>query len=88
VAYGFSSVSIKSLAKECIFCEGDMQFLSTSLLLLLTIAAGTKAAGPTTVVDLGYAQYEGSLNNQTGNIDFLGIRYAASPTGRSFIDFE
>ncbi|KAJ3568627.1 hypothetical protein NP233_g5589 [Leucocoprinus birnbaumii] len=39
------------------------------------------AATQATTVDLGYATYEGSVNNATGNIDFLGIRYAAAPTG-------
>ncbi|KAF5360608.1 hypothetical protein D9756_005152 [Leucocoprinus leucothites] len=33
------------------------------------------------VVDLGYAKYQGVVNSKTGNVNFLGIRYAASPTG-------
>lgn len=63
-----------------------MVFLPT-FTLLLSIAT-THAAKPTTVVDLGYAKYEGSLNNQTGNIEFLGIRFAAAPTGKpgSFLE--
>lgn len=32
-------------------------------------------------MDLGYAKYQGILNNATGNIEFLGIRYAAPPIG-------
>jgi cholinesterase len=67
-----------------------MQIFPALALLLLSITTGTKAAasGPTTVVDLGYAQYEGSLNNETGDIEFLGVRYAASPTGRFFSDVD
>lgn len=33
------------------------------------------------IVDLGYAKYRGSMNKVTGNIEFLGVRYAAAPTG-------
>ena len=40
------------------------------------------AAQQSALVDLGYARYQGSINNQTGNIEFLGIRYAAPPTGK------
>ncbi len=47
----------------------------------LSLAATTHAATPTNIVDLGYAKYEGNLNNQTGNIEFLGMRFAAAPTG-------
>lgn len=54
--------------------------LSTVFALLSSIAA-TCASKPTTVVDLGYAKYEGSLNEETRNIEFLGMRYAAAPTG-------
>lgn len=50
-------------------------------LIYLSLAAIAQAAQPTTVVDLGYAKYQGGLNNQTGNVDFLGMRYAAAPTG-------
>ncbi|EGN99178.1 hypothetical protein SERLA73DRAFT_90445 [Serpula lacrymans var. lacrymans S7.3] len=37
------------------------------------------ASGPT--VDLGYAQYQGSVNTTTDITSFLGIRYAAAPFG-------
>ncbi|KAL9715552.1 hypothetical protein Ac2012v2_002212 [Leucoagaricus gongylophorus] len=40
------------------------------------------AAQPNALVDLDYARYEGSINNRTGNIEFLGVRYAAPPTGQ------
>ena len=33
------------------------------------------------IVDLGYARYQGSINKATGNIEFLGVPYAAAPTG-------
>ena len=33
------------------------------------------------VVDVGYAQYAGVIDTTTGNTEFLGIRYAAPPTG-------
>ncbi|KAJ3561270.1 hypothetical protein NP233_g10298 [Leucocoprinus birnbaumii] len=49
--------------------------------LLLALVAATTANWSSTVVDLGYAQYQGTMNNETGNIEFLGIRYAAAPTG-------
>lgn len=52
-------------------------FLSS---LLSTVALC--AAQQSTLVDLGYARYQGSINNESGNIEFLGIRYAAPPTGK------
>ena len=38
------------------------------------------------IVDLGYAQYEGIIDTTTGNTEFLGVRYAAPPTGAQSID--
>ncbi|KAJ3542368.1 hypothetical protein NMY22_g3532 [Coprinellus aureogranulatus] len=35
------------------------------------------------IVDLGYARYQGVSNVETGNTEFLGIRYAAPPTGKA-----
>ena len=51
----------------------------------LCVHAAAGAPTPTPIVDLGYATYQGILvqdeqTNQT-NINFLGVRYAASPTG-------
>lgn len=43
-----------------------------------------KLASPTLtapVVDLGYAQYQGSFNASSNITQFLGIRFAAAPTG-------
>ncbi|KAJ7692098.1 Alpha/Beta hydrolase protein [Mycena rosella] len=37
----------------------------------------TKAAAP--IVDLGYAQYQGTVDTSTNITTFLGIRYAAAP---------
>ncbi|KAF5360642.1 hypothetical protein D9756_005136 [Leucocoprinus leucothites] len=48
---------------------------------LLATATAVLADAPTPLVDLGYAKYQGTLNNDTGNIEFLGVRYAAAPTG-------
>jgi hypothetical protein len=41
------------------------------------------AAGP--VVDLGYAQYQGSTNISTNITSFFGVRYAAPPTGKPIL---
>jgi hypothetical protein len=43
--------------------------------------AGTIKDSP--VVDLGYASYQGVYNESTSITSFLGIRYAAPPTGTS-----
>ncbi|KAG5350895.1 hypothetical protein C0989_008867 [Termitomyces sp. Mn162] len=50
----------------------------TTLAILPSIAAVVTTAQ---VVDLGYASYQGTFNATTGNTVFLGIRYAAPPTG-------
>jgi len=65
------------LARIFNLCEMRRLFLS-SLLATVAICAARQNA----LVDLGYARYQGSINNQTGNIEFLGIRYAAPPTGK------
>jgi len=54
------------------------RFFLSSLLSTVALCAARQS----TLVDLGYARYQGSINNQTGNIEFLGIRYAAPPTGK------
>ncbi|TFK27828.1 alpha/beta-hydrolase [Coprinopsis marcescibilis] len=36
---------------------------------------------PAPIVDVGYAKYQGRVNPETLNTEFLGIRYAAPPTG-------
>ncbi|KXN89063.1 Lipase 4 [Leucoagaricus sp. SymC.cos] len=52
-----------------------------SLGIVLSCIVTTLAVRPAPLVDLGYAKYEGSLNNDTGNIEFFGIRFAAAPVG-------
>ncbi|THU80318.1 alpha/beta-hydrolase [Dendrothele bispora CBS 962.96] len=51
-----------------------------SVFLVLTVPNVIALSNPP-IVDLGYAQYQGVRNNDTSNIDFLGVRYAKSPTG-------
>ena len=53
----------------------------------LCVYAAKAVPTPSPIVDLGYATYQGILvqdaqTNQT-NVNFLGVRYAASPTGTS-----
>ncbi|KAG6830002.1 hypothetical protein H0H92_002693 [Tricholoma furcatifolium] len=50
----------------------------TRLAITLSITAGFSAAQ---IVNLGYATYQGTFNATTGNTAFLGIRYAAPPSG-------
>ncbi|KAJ3562066.1 hypothetical protein NP233_g9805 [Leucocoprinus birnbaumii] len=50
-------------------------------LVVLSSTYFVSAIQATRVVDLGYAKYQGSVNNQTGDFEFLGIRFAAAPTG-------
>ncbi|KAF7317272.1 Carboxylic ester hydrolase [Mycena chlorophos] len=58
--------------------------LSSQLLaLLLGAVAAFARANPssTPLVDLGYATYQGSVDPATNITSFLGIRFAAAPTG-------
>jgi len=32
------------------------------------------------IVDLGYARYQGNMDKATGNVELLGVPYAAAPT--------
>jgi hypothetical protein len=62
--------------------------LSTVILCiqLATIVSSSSIgdlAGP--VVDLGYAQYKGSINVSTNITSFLGIQYATPPTGKQML---
>lgn len=54
-------------------------------LFLFLASLGTSVtlsfAASAPIVDLGYASYQGSVNEISGNIEFLGIRFAAPPTG-------
>jgi hypothetical protein len=55
--------------------------------VLLSVLSGLLAtlsgviATSTPIVDLGYSQYQGSWNATSNITSFLGIRYAAPPTG-------
>jgi len=51
------------------------------LLQALQQRFGLEARSNVPIVDLGYAQYAGVINSTTGNTEFLGVRYAAPPTG-------
>ncbi|KAF5360984.1 hypothetical protein D9756_005141 [Leucocoprinus leucothites] len=48
---------------------------------LLAVLTASLAAPQAPVVDLGYAKYQGTVNRDTGNVQYLGVRYAAAPTG-------
>lgn len=51
-------------------------------LCVLVAVVGTYA-DPPQVVNLGYATYEGTFNSTANVTNFLGIRYAAPPVGKS-----
>ncbi|PBK93167.1 alpha/beta-hydrolase [Armillaria gallica] len=56
--------------------------LSPVLLLILVAVLQPCDAQSTPVIDLGYAKYRGAYDPAgSNNIQFLGIRFAASPTG-------
>lgn len=50
--------------------------LLTALLALLPTLTSSQT------VNLGYATYKGTFNATAATTDFLGIRFAAAPTGR------
>lgn len=52
-------------------------FLVAALSLCLRVLADAH------IVDLGYAQYQGTLDTDLSITNFLGIRYAAAPIGMS-----
>ncbi|KAJ7662010.1 alpha/beta-hydrolase [Mycena polygramma] len=61
-------------------------FMRVQIPGICTVAAilGTwraQAGVPAPIVDLGYAQYQGSVNASTNITSFFGIRYAAAPIG-------
>lgn len=55
--------------------------LFIALSFLAQNAFGVSITTTSPVVDLGYAKYSGTFNATTGTTHFLGIRYAAPPTG-------
>ena len=54
---------------------------SLKLALPLLASLSPVVAGSNTVVDLGYAIYQGTFNSTLNRTDFLALRYAAPPTG-------
>ncbi|TFK35569.1 Alpha/Beta hydrolase protein [Crucibulum laeve] len=50
------------------------------LSFLVTVSSADVSAAPN-VVDLGYAKYQGFVNKNTSNTEFLGMRFAAAPIG-------
>jgi hypothetical protein len=55
-------------------------YLHAALVFLICVHAVDCATAP--VVDLGYAQYQGIVDTKLNITAFLGIRYAAPPTGK------
>ncbi|KIK45295.1 hypothetical protein CY34DRAFT_22614 [Suillus luteus UH-Slu-Lm8-n1] len=53
----------------------------SQVLLALEPLSPPAATISTSIVDLGYAQYQGSVDTATNITSFLGIRYAAPPIG-------
>ncbi|KAG0695774.1 Alpha/Beta hydrolase protein [Suillus ampliporus] len=53
-------------------------------LLALTSLSAAAIATSAPIINLGYAQYQGSVDTATNTTSFLGIRYAAPPVGASF----
>jgi hypothetical protein len=47
------------------------------------LALATLATADASIINLGYAQYQGSVDTVTNTTSFLGIRYAAPPLGAS-----
>ena len=50
-------------------------------LLLLSLLHAVEGGNNGTVVDLGYAKYQGTFNATLNTTTFLGIRYASPPIG-------
>ncbi len=56
--------------------------LFLALLLILVAVLHPCGAQSTPVIDLGYAKYRGTFDPAgSNNTQFLGIRFAAPPTG-------
>ena len=61
---------------------------SLKLALPLLACLSPVVAGSNTVVDLGYAIYQGTFNSTLNRTDFLALRYAAPPTGSLWFSKE
>lgn len=66
--------------------------LALPLMAMLSIATHqiplVQASSSMRVVDLGYAKYQSDLSFVEGVTSFLGLRYAAPPTGTQFYCFS
>jgi hypothetical protein len=74
----------RSLSYRLFFFFMSVMFHSASLVLLALILQVGAAVSPTSappIVDLGYAQYQGTFNSTAGTTEFRSIRYAAPPVG-------
>ncbi|KAK0211801.1 Alpha/Beta hydrolase protein [Armillaria fumosa] len=68
--------------KRLVFIPTITTMLFPALLLILVSVLQPCGAQSTPVIDLGYAKYRGTFDPAgSNNTQFLGIRYAASPTG-------
>ncbi|KAJ7446375.1 Alpha/Beta hydrolase protein [Mycena latifolia] len=54
---------------------------STAICAVLLGAGSAVEATATPIIDLGYSRYQGTVDTSTNITTFLGIRYAAAPTG-------
>ncbi|KAJ7704485.1 Alpha/Beta hydrolase protein [Mycena rosella] len=59
----------------------SLKALHASLIFLASLRAVHSATPNTPIVDLGYARYQGIFDADLNIASFLGIRYAAAPTG-------
>ncbi|KAG0695772.1 Alpha/Beta hydrolase protein [Suillus ampliporus] len=60
--------------------KGSLLALSHALLALEALSSPANATSAS-IINLGYAQYQGSVDTATNITSFLGIRYAAPPVG-------
>ncbi|KAJ8592162.1 alpha/beta-hydrolase [Rhizopogon salebrosus TDB-379] len=61
---------------------GRIRLLAVSQAFLALVALSSPVASASSpIIDLGYAQYQGSVDTATNITSFLGIRYAAPPVG-------
>jgi hypothetical protein len=61
---------------------GRIRLLAVSqAFLALGALSSPVASASSPIIDLGYAQYQGSVDTATNITSFLGIRYAAPPVG-------
>ena len=89
------SGTLKANEQQLSTCEAKMKFAPFSVPLALALSVfldsvhgqsadlGVDVSDPLApVVNLGYAQYQGTFNTSANSTFFIGIRYAAPPTGK------